>query len=204
MMFLWLCAPWIEKWSGGAIGYLDVSYVAVACSSLFFLPGIEIISWKKAEREINWGGIVLIATGLSMGMAVYDTGAAAWIAQVAFSRLGDLPPVAIVFCVVAGVSLMKMLFSSNTVTGIIMVPLLIALAKNLGLPPTLVAMPAGISASLAFLLVTSTPTAVIPYSSGYFSIRDMAKAGVWMEIAAWSCVTLSVVVFGRMSGLIKF
>jgi sodium-dependent dicarboxylate transporter 2/3/5 len=137
-------------------------------------------------------------------MAVYDTGAAAWIAQVAFSRLGDLPPVAIVFCVVAGVSLMKMLFSSNTVTGIIMVPLLIALAKNLGLPPTLVAMPAGISASLAFLLVTSTPTAVIPYSSGYFSIRDMAKAGVWMEIAAWSCVTLSVVVFGRMSGLIKF
>jgi len=203
-MFLWLFAPWIEKWSGGAISYLNVSYVAVACSCLFFLPGIEIISWKKAEREISWGGIVLIASGMSVGMAVYDTGAAAWIAQVAFSKLGHLSPVAIVFSVVFGVSLMKVLFSSNTVTGIIMVPLLIALAKNIGLHPTLVAIPAGITASLAFILVTSTPTSVIPYSSGYFSIRDMAKAGVWMTIAACGCVTISIIVFGKMSGLVKF
>lgn len=203
-VFLWMCAPWIEKWSGGAIGYLGVSYVAVACSCLFFLPGIEIVSWKKAESEISWGGIVLIASGMSVGMAVYDTGAAAWMAQVAFSRLGDLSPVMIVFAVVFGVSLMKVLFSSNTVTGIIMVPLLIALAKNIGLHSTLVAIPAGITASLAFILVTSTPTSVIPYSSGYFSIRDMAKAGVWMTIAACACVTISIVIFGRMSGIVKF
>ncbi len=202
-LFLWLTAPWIEKWSGGAIGYLDVSYVAVACSSLFFLPGLEIISWKKAEREIAWGGIVLIATGMSVGMAVYDTGAAAWMAQAAFSRLGDLSPIAIVFAVVFGISLMKVLFSSNTVTGIIMVPLLIALAKNLGLSPTLVAIPAGITASLSFILVTSTPTAVIPYTAGYFSIKDMAKAGIWMNIAACVCVTISVVIFGKLSGLVK-
>jgi sodium-dependent dicarboxylate transporter 2/3/5 len=84
-----------------------------------------------------------------------------------------------------------------------MVPLLIALAKNLGLSPTLVAIPAGITASLSFILVTSTPTAVIPYTAGYFSIKDMAKAGIWMNIAACVCVTISVVIFGKLSGLVK-
>jgi sodium-dependent dicarboxylate transporter 2/3/5 len=110
--------------------------------------------------------------------------------------------VLIVFVVVLGVSLMKVAFSSNTVTGIIIVPLLIALAKNLGLDPVVVAIPAGITASLAFILVTSTPTNVIPYSSGYFSIADMAKAGLWMTIASCICVTISICVIGTLTGIV--
>ena len=47
---------------------------------------------------------------------------------------------------------MKVMFSSNTVTGIIVVPLLIALSKNLALNPALLAIPAGITSSLASVL----------------------------------------------------
>jgi len=95
------------------------------------------------------------------------------------------------------------LFSSNTVTGIIVVPLLIALAKSLGLDPVLMAIPAGITSSLAFILVTSTPTNVIPYSSGYFSIRDMVKAGLWMTIFSSVCATVSVCVIGKLLGVVN-
>jgi len=102
------------------------------------------------------------------------------------------------------VSLMKVMFSSNTVTGVIMVPLLIALAKNLDLDPALVAIPAGITASLAFILVTSTPTNVIPYAAGYFSIQDMAKAGLIMTVASSACVTVSICVMGRLFGIITW
>ena len=94
------------------------------------------------------------------------------------------------------------MFSSNTVTGIIVVPLLIALSKNLGLNPALLAIPAGITSSLAFILVTSTPTNVIPYSSGYFSIGDMARAGVIMTIVSSVCVTMSIYFFGSITGII--
>ena len=176
----------------------------MGCSCLFFLPGMAVLTWKQAEKSIAWGGIVLIASGLSIGMAIYKTGAAEWIAWVTFRKIGLLHPVMIVFAVVLGVSLLKVMFASNTVTGIIMVPLLIALARVIGIDPILMAIPAGMTSSLAFILVTSTPTNVIPYSAGYFSIRDMAKAGIWMTVASSICVTFSISVLGRLFGIIQW
>ena len=201
---LWICGKWISDWTGGAIDYVGIKFVAIACACLFFLPGINVIDWKTAEKNISWGGIILIVTGLSIGMTIYKTGAAAWMAQVAFSQLGLLHPIVIIFAVVFGVSLMKVMFSSNTVTGIIMVPLLIALANQIDVNPVLLAIPAGITSSLAFLLVTSTPTNVIPYSAGYFTIKDMAKAGIWMTLVSSACVTLSITVVGRLTGIVTW
>ena len=201
---LWICGKWISDWTGGVIDYMGIKFVAIACACLFFVPGIHVIDWKTAEKEISWGGIILIVTGLSIGMTIYKTGAAAWMAQVAFSKLGLLHPVMIIFAVVLGVSIMKVMFSSNTVTGIIMVPLLIALANQIDLDPVLLAIPAGITSSLAFLLVTSTPTNVIPYSAGYFTIKDMAKAGIWMTLASSACVTISIAVMGKLTGIVTW
>ena len=197
-IFLWVCTPLIEKWTNGSVDYLSISFVAIGCSCLFFLPGIEVLTWKKAEKQISWGGIILVVSGLSLGMAIYKTGAAEWLAWIAFNKIGLLHPVLIIFVIVLGVSLMKVAFSSNTVTGIIIVPLLIALAKNLQIDPVIIAVPAGITASLAFILVTSTPTNVIPYSAGYFSIADMARAGLWMTVASSICVTISIFVVGKL------
>jgi solute carrier family 13 (sodium-dependent dicarboxylate transporter), member 2/3/5 len=203
-VFLWVCAPLISKWTAGKIDYLSISFVAIFCGCLFFLPGIGVIEWKTAEKQISWGGIILIVSGLSLGMTIYKTGAAEWLSWVVFNKIGLLHPIMIVFVVVFGVSLMKVMFSSNTVTGIIIVPLIIALAKNLDLDPTLVAIPAGITASLAFILVTSTPTNVIPYSAGYFTISDMAKAGIFMTIASSICVTISICLIGKIFGIVNF
>ncbi len=201
---LWVSAGWIEKISGGAVSYLSISFVAIACACLLFIPGINVLTWSKAENEISWGGIILIVTGLALGMAIYKTGAAEWLSWIMFSWISSLNPVLIVFVIVFGVSIMKVAFSSNTVTGIIIVPLLIALSQNIGLDARIVAIPAGITASLAFILVTSTPTNVIPYSSGYFSISDMAKAGVWMTIASSISVTVSIAVMGKLFNIVNF
>jgi sodium-dependent dicarboxylate transporter 2/3/5 len=195
-VFLWIAAPWIERWTGGAVDYLDISFVGIACSILLFLPGIRVLEWKETEEFVSWGGIILVATGLAVGMTIYRTGAAEWLAWVLFNRIGSLNPGIRIFLVVLGVSLLKVMFSSNTVTGIIVVPLLIALSKNLGLNPVTLAIPAGITSSLAFILVTSTPTNVIPYSSGHFSISEMARAGLIMTLASSLCVTASMLVFG--------
>ncbi len=201
---LWILGPFISDWTGGAIDYLDIYFVALTLACTLFFPGIDVIRWKDAERRISWGGILLIVSGLAMGMAVYKTGAAEWIAWIAFHSIGSLHPVLIVFTIVFGVSIMKVLFSSNTVTGTIVVPLLIALAQTLELDPALLGIPAGITASLAFILVTSTPTNVIPYSSGYFSIGDMAKAGIWMTVASSLSVTISIYFMGKLFGIIAF
>lgn len=203
-VFLWIFAPFISRWTGGVIDYLSISFVAITCAVLFFFPGINVITWETAEKKISWGGIVLIVSGLAIGMAIYKTGAAEWMAWMTFSWIENLHPALIIFTIVFGISIMKVMFSSNTVTGIIVVPLLIALANTLGLSPALLAIPAGITSSLSFILVTSTPTNVIPYSSGYFSIGDMAKAGVWMTVASSICVTISVYFMGSLINIMNF
>ena len=76
----------------------------------------------------------------------------------------------------------------------------IALAHDLKLDPWIIVGPAAFSSSLAFILVTEGPTTVIPYASGYFSIRDMAKAGIWMTLAAAVCVSVSVLTVGTLTG----
>jgi sodium-dependent dicarboxylate transporter 2/3/5 len=98
------------------------------------------------------------------------------------------------------VALLHLLFSSNTVTGSLIMPILLALAIDLGLDPWTIAAPAAFTSSLAFILVTESPTNVLPYSTGYFSIRDMAKVGLWMTLAAAVCVTVSITLVGLFTG----
>jgi len=71
---------------------------------------------------------------------------------------------------------------------------MIALAVNIGVEPLSITMPAALTASMAFILVTSSPTNVIPYSAGYFSIKDMA-------IAASIIVSAVIYLIGSFTGL---
>jgi sodium-dependent dicarboxylate transporter 2/3/5 len=68
----------------------------------------------------------------------------------------------------------------------------VALSLDLGLDTWSIVAPAAFTSSLAFILVSEGPTTIIPYSSGYFSIRDMARAGVYMTVLAAACVAVSV------------
>ena len=94
--------------------------------------------------------------------------------------------------------MLHLLFSSNTVTASIIMPILVALAKDLRLDAWTIVAPAAFTSSLAFILVSEGPTTIIPYSSGYFSIKDMAKAGVLMTVAAAVCVAVSIAVVNRI------
>ena len=196
---LWLGGPFLEPIIKRPI---PEDYVALTAFLLLFLPGLRVFdSWQDIQKHIDWGGLVLIAGGISAGMMLADTGAARWIAWGMLSGIGAFHPVVKVLVVVTMVELLKIFFSSNSVTGAVVMPLVIALALDLGENAWVLAGPAGIASSMAFIMVTSSPTNVIPYAAGYFSISDFAKAGVLMTIAAICIVTLSVAVFGRFANM---
>jgi sodium-dependent dicarboxylate transporter 2/3/5 len=173
---LWLFTP------------LPVEAVGLGGGVALFLPGLRVLSWKEAEAQVEWGGVMLIVAGLSLGLAVYDTGAARWLAWVLLGQITAIPDALRPFVIVLAVAALHMLFSSNTVTASIIIPILVALAADLHLDAWATVAPAAFTSSLAFILVSEGPTTIIPYSSGYFSIRDMAKAGIAMTIAAAACV----------------
>jgi len=187
----WLSTPLLSEWTAGAIAP-PVEAVALAGGLSLFLPGMRVLSWKEAEEDINWGGIMLIVAGLSLGLAVFETGAARWLAWVLLGEITSVPVLVQPFVIVLAVAGLHMLFSSNTVTASIIMPILVALALDLGIDVWSIAAPAAFTSSLAFILVSEGPTTIIPYSAGYFSIREMAKAGIWMTLFAAVCVAASV------------
>ena len=178
---------------------IPVEAVGLGGGVALFLPGIRVLSWKEAEAHVEWGGVMLIVAGLSLGFAVYDTGAARWLAWVLLGGIASVPDALRPFVIVLAVAGLHMLFSSNTVTASIIIPILVALAADLHLDPWATVAPAAFTSSLAFILVSEGPTTIIPYSSGYFSIRDMAKAGILMTIAAAACVAATQYVERKLS-----
>jgi len=178
---------------------LPVEAVGLAGGVALFLPGVRVLTWKEAEAHVEWGGLMMIVAGLSLGLAVYDSGAARWLAWVLLGQITSVPAMLRPFVIVIAVASLHLLFSSNTVTASIIIPILVALATDLHLDAWTTVAPAAFTSSLAFVLVSEGPTTIIPYSSGYFSIRDMAKAGMLMTIAAAACVALTQAVATSLS-----
>ncbi len=171
---LWLAAPLLAR----AGLPMSVSQIACLGAILLFIPGVTSLSWKDLASSIDWAGILLIATGISLGQALYQSGAAAWVSVAVLGGVGALPPFGRLVAVAAGVLVVKVVFSSNTLTGTVIVPLLIALGASLGIDSRLLALAGGFASNFAVILVTTSPVNVLPWSTGYFSIKDMAKAGL--------------------------
>lgn len=193
----WIFTPLLQAPLGMVI---EISFPALLAACLFFLPGMSRTKWKEIETEVDWAGILLIVSGLSLGHSLYKTGAAEWLAVSLLGRVGDVPLFLQIFLVTLAVCLLKVVFSSNTVTATILIPLIIELGKTTGMDVTAITLAAGLTSSLAFILVTTTPTNVIPFNAGYFSIRDMATAGLAMTVVASLVIALVFTVVGGLRG----
>ena len=103
--------------------------------------------------------------------------------------VSGMPPVVVIFCVTAGMIFLTEL-TSNTATSATLLPVLGAVAPGLGLHPYLLVIPAAIAASCAFMLPVATPPNAIVFGSGEVTLREMVKAGLWLNLLAIVLVTL--------------
>lgn len=150
-----------------------------------FFPGVEVLDWKDTVRSISWDSIILICSGIMLGDVLYQYGVAEWIANLLF--VPSLLQKGLFLTgayIVLTVSLLKILFSSNTVAGVILVPIMITLAGQLNASAWAFVAPCIFSSALSFIVITSSPVNVIPYASGCFTPGDMARRGVVMTALA--------------------
>ncbi|MDX9899491.1 MAG: DASS family sodium-coupled anion symporter [Spirochaetia bacterium] len=196
---IWMLSPTISRLIGMKV---PISVGALVAVVAMFLPGVGSYTWKDIEKDIDWSGILLIATGISLGTTLYKTGAASWVAAGVLGGIGSLPTFWRLVAVVLGVFSIKVVFSSNTLTGTIIVPLVLALGTSLGLDARGLALAAALTANLAVILVTTSPVNVVPYTTGFFSIRDMARSGLALALVAAFVIAAVVRVLGGLAGIV--
>ncbi len=202
----WITRPLINKQIPGIA--LDDTVIAMIAAILAFLipvdlrRGVFLMNWEWAQR-LPFGILILFGGGLTLASAIDKTGLAAWIGE-QLSVLGGLPPILIVIAMITLLIFLTEL-TSNTATTAAFLPVVAALALTLGEHPLLLAVPAALAASCAFMLPVATPPNAIVFSSGYLRIAQMARAGVLLNLVAIVLITMIaysalLIVFGVQPG----
>jgi sodium-dependent dicarboxylate transporter 2/3/5 len=204
---LWMFRPLVEEQVG--IPLSDPGIAMVAALVLFLIPvdakrGEFAMNWDWAQR-LPWGVLLLFGGGLSLAAGISGSGLAQWIGE-AMGVFDAWPAIALVLLVTTVIIFLTEL-TSNTATTATFLPVLAALALSVGENPLLLAAPAAIAASCAFMMPVATPPNAIVFASGKLTIPQMARAGFLLNIAGIVLVTalaytVMLAVFGIEVGVV--
>lgn len=177
----------------------DTGIVIIAAIALFIIPvdrarGVRAIDWHDARR-LPWGILILFGGGLALAKAISTTDVDAFLGS-GFASMSGVP-VWVVVLVVAAAMIFLTELTSNTAVTAAMLPVLASAAGALELPLISLLLPATIAASCAFMLPVATPPNAIVFSSGVVTIRQMARAGFWLNLAGIGVIALLVLGPGR-------
>lgn len=143
-----------------------------------------IVDMASAYRAISWKSLVLIVGMLPFSIALQRTGGVELAADGLMALLGDSAPwvtIGVLFLVTAVLGL----FISNTATAVLMAPIAIAMAYELGVSPYPLAMAVTLAASSAFMTPVSSPVNTLVVAPGGYSFGDFLKMGVPFTLIVW-------------------
>ncbi len=179
----WMTRPWLTNYLP-IEGLSDPGIVMIAAFILFLIPSggkntLRLLNWKQV-KDLPWEILILFGGGLSLAASVSETGLAHWLG----SSLVPLGAFGIAAIVVATVILVIFLteLTSNLATTATLLPVMAALAIELGVSPVTLTVPVALAASCAFMLPVATPPNAIVFGSGRLTIPQMVKAGFVMNL----------------------
>lgn len=187
--FLWVTQQKIVEY----LPQLSDTVIAIFGALLLFLipvnfkKGLFVLGWDDTQK-LPWDVLVLFGGGLSLAAAISSTGLADWMG----GGLQGLDTWSVLGLMVATLVLIIFLteITSNTATTAAFMPILASVALALGVDPLALVIPAAIGASCAFMLPVATPPNAIVYGSGFVSLPQMAKAGLWANLLMIGLITI--------------
>lgn len=136
---------------------------------------------EAAYKTINWESIVLIAAMMPMSVALQKTGVSTWISNSLVSGLGDYGPLALMAGIYFTTSFMTM-FISNTATAVLLAPIAMTSALQIGVSPVPFLFAVTLGASLCFASPFSTPPNALVMPAGQYNFMDYVKVGLPLQI----------------------
>lgn len=136
---------------------------------------------EAAYKTINWETIVLFAGMLPMSLALEKTGASDYISNTLVAGLGGYGPLVVLAGIYFTTSLMTM-FISNTVTAVLMAPIALQSALQIGVSPIPFLFVVTVAASMCFASPFSTPPNALVMRAGQYTFMDYIKVGLPLQI----------------------
>jgi len=165
---------------------LPLPIVALAGAGTLVLTGC--LSVNDAYRALEGRVLMLIVGTLALGLAMERSGAGAFVAHHLVAAVGSLGPLAIL----AAIYLITTVFTevmSNNATAVLMVPIAVATAGDLGVDPRPLIMAVLFGASASFASPIGYKTNTLVYGPGGYRYLDFLRMGLPLKLLFWPLAT---------------
>ena len=137
----------------------------------------RIMHVDQAYRAIDWTTVILIGAMMPLSTAMVESGAATMLADGLVKLVGDVGPLALLAGLFVVTAIMSQLIS-NTATALIMIPVAVAAAADMGVSSRPVLMSIAVAAAGAFLTPIATPTNLMVMAPGGYQFGDYWRLGL--------------------------
>ena len=174
-----------------ATGLLPAAVVGLLSAAAILLLGI--LSVDEIYRAINWTTVILVGAMMPLSTAITETGAAKLLADHLIAIVGSGGPRALL----AGLFVLTAVLGqviSNTATALIIIPISVVAATEMGISPQPVLMSVAVAAAASFLTPVATPTNLMVMEPAGYRFGDYWKFGLpfmlWYFVVAVGLVPL--------------
>jgi sodium-dependent dicarboxylate transporter 2/3/5 len=157
-----------------ALAPLNKSAIILISTILFFL--LKILTLEDLE-QIPWNIVLLFGGAMSIGLCLWQTGAASWLAVHWLVLFEGAPRIVFVL----GVALFVLMMTNvimNVAAIAICLPVALVIAGYLGVAPEVVFYSSLVTAGMPFLLLVGAAPNAIAYGSGQFTSGEFFRAGI--------------------------
>ena len=168
-----------------ATGLVPAAVAGLLAAGAVLLLGL--LSVDEVYAAVNWTTVILVGAMLPLSTAIAETGAAELLADALVAAVGDLGPRALL----AGLFLLTAVLGqviSNTATALIVIPIAVVAAAEMGISPQPILMAVAVGAAASFITPVATPTNLMIMEPAGYRFGDYWKFGlpmmIWFAVVA--------------------
>jgi len=172
-----------------ALGLLPLEVSALTGCAAMYLTGC--VSPTYIYRKMDWKIIFLLAGMIPLGVAFQNSGASDYIVNLIMENFGSVSVRGII-SVLFFITVLLTSFMSNNATAILIAPIAIALAQQMGLDPKMFLITVMFAASTSFLTPIGYQTNTLVYGPGKYKFFDYIKVGSLLTMIFWIAATFLI------------
>ena len=170
-----------------ATGLLPV--VVAALGGAVAMVALGVLSIQHAVRSLDTKIFTMIPAALAMGLAMQETGGAAYLAQTMIDALFGAPPWVVLSAFFLLVAALSNVISAKA-AAVLFTPIAVGVARELGVPVEAFAVAVVFAANCAVATPIGYQTSLLVMGPGHYTFADFARAGVPLVIVLWLAFTL--------------
>jgi len=152
------------------------------------------VSLQKAYQFVEWKIIFLLAGLLPLGIAIHNTGLDHVVGD-AIYNLTQGWPVQLTISMLFLITVLLTSVISNQATAILLVPVAISLASDMGMEPKPFLLTVLFAASTSFITPIGYQTNLLIYGAGNFKFMDFVKVGGILTLLIWLLASFLIPLF---------